>query len=112
MELDLPFGPMEGSLIFDNFTYEDVKTTQCLGKVCTNICTHLLDDPDTNKRYLTICVPCYNEDLDELLKTLLSLMENIEFMQRKVCCLCLCILLQIHERQCGKNSFIFTGSVV
>jgi cellulose synthase/poly-beta-1,6-N-acetylglucosamine synthase-like glycosyltransferase len=85
MELDLPFGPMEGALIYDNFTYEDVKTTQCLGKVCTNICTQLLEDPDPNKRYLTICVPCYNEDLDELLKTLLSLMENIEFMQRKVC---------------------------
>ena len=84
MDLDLPFGPMEEPLVFDNFTYEDVKTNQCIGKVCRNICTQFLDDPDENKRYLTICVPCYNEDLDELLKTLLSLMENIEFMQRKV----------------------------
>lgn len=85
MSMDqLPFGPMEEPLTFDNFSYEDVKTKECLGKVCTNICTKLLDDPDQNKRYLAICMPCYNEDLDELLKTLFSLMENIEFMQRKV----------------------------
>ena len=82
--LDLPFGPMEGELIFDEFTFEEVKTTECMGKVCKNICGSLLDDPDPNKKYLTICVPCYNEDLDELLKTLYSLMENVEFMQRKV----------------------------
>ena len=85
MDMDqLPFGPMEEPLVFDNFSYEDVKTTQCIGKVCKNMCAQLVNDPDEKKRYLTICVPCYNEDLDELLKTLLSLMENIEFMQRKV----------------------------
>jgi len=85
MEMDqLPFGPVEQEIIFDDFTYEDVKTTNCVGKVCRNICTELINDPDENKRYLTICVPCYNEDLDELLKTLFSLMENVEFMQRKV----------------------------
>lgn len=85
MEMDqLPFGPVEQEIIFDDFTYEDVKTTNCVGKVCRNICSELINDPDENKRYLTICVPCYNEDLDELLKTLFSLMENVEFMQRKV----------------------------
>jgi hypothetical protein len=85
MEMEqLPFGPMDEPILFDNFSYEDVKTKECLGKVCKNICGHLLNDPDEKKRYLTICVPCYNEDLDELLKTLFSLMENIEFMQRKV----------------------------
>lgn len=85
MEMDqLPFGPVEEPLIFDNFSYEDVKTTHCVGRVCENICAELLTDPDEHKKYLTICVPCYNEDLDELLKTLYSLMENVEFMQRKV----------------------------
>lgn len=84
VQIDFPFGPMEEELIYDNFTYEQVKTTECLGRVCTNICTQLMEDPDENKRYLTICVPCYNEDLDELMKTLYSLMENVEFMQRKV----------------------------
>jgi hypothetical protein len=84
VNVDFPFGPMESELIYDNFSYEEVKTTECLGRVCTNICSHLMEDPDENKRYLTICVPCYNEDLDELMKTLYSLMENVEFMQRKV----------------------------
>lgn len=81
--MDLPFGPVEEPLVFDSFTFEDVKAKQCVARVCKNICSGLVNDRG-EKMYLTICVPCYNEHLDELMKTIHSLMENVEFMQRKV----------------------------
>lgn len=86
LESDLPLGPVDEPLIFDDFTYEEVRKTKCFASVCENICGNLLEaaagNPDTT--YLTVCVPCYNENLEELMKTFLSLMENIDFMKRKV----------------------------
>ncbi len=86
MDSDLPLGPVDEPLVIDDFTYEEVKTKKCFASVCENICDSLMaaasENPDT--KYLTVCVPCYNENLEELMKTFLSLMENIDFMQRKV----------------------------
>eukprot|EP01032_Pedospumella_encystans_P009138 gene9138-10785_t len=82
--MDLPFGPTEGgTLATDDFTLKDVQGDHCTGRECRNICADLVGQYDGRSRFLTICVPCYNEDLDELLKTIYSVMENVEFMKRK-----------------------------
>lgn len=85
MEHYLPLGPLDGQPIIDEFSYEEVKEGQCVATVSTNICHHLqnLTESDGSK-YMCVCVPCYNEDLSELLKTLVSLLENFEFMEKKV----------------------------
>ncbi|RYH30586.1 hypothetical protein EON65_04710 [archaeon] len=81
----LPLGPVEGSTIVDEFTYEEVKEKECFATVAEEICSHLLQKAESdNVKFMTVCVPCYNEDLSELLKTLVSLLENFEFMERKV----------------------------
>ncbi len=86
MENDLPLGPVDEPLVIDDFSYEEVKTKKCAASVCENICEYLMAaaSDDSEKKYLAICVPCYNENLEELMKTFLSLMENVDFMQRKV----------------------------
>lgn len=84
MDHYLPFGPVDQPAIIDTYNYEDVKESHCEATVANNICNHLLDISEIeDTRYMTVCLPCYNEDLEELLKTIVSLMENFEFMQRK-----------------------------
>ena len=82
----LPFGPYDDKIIFDEFNYEEVNTTSCMGTKAIHICDHLLNQPKTNihQKYLAICVPCYNENIGELMKTIISLMENIEFMKKRI----------------------------
>ncbi len=87
MSGDLPLGPVTEPLIIDNFSYEQVKKTKCAATVCQNICQYLSTAAELEHaevKYLLICVPCYNENLEELMKTFLSLLENFDFMQRKV----------------------------
>jgi hypothetical protein len=84
-ELYLPFGPVEGKGVFDDFTYEDVNESECKAFPSRNIGSFLIDKAEKEgTKYLCVCVPCYNEDLEELLKTLVSLMENFDFMIKKV----------------------------
>lgn len=85
MEHYLPLGPVEGRNIIDNYTFEEVKEKECVASIAEELSQFLLEKADVEGiKYLCICVPCYNEDLSELLKTLLSLLENFEFMERKV----------------------------
>lgn len=40
-------------------------------------------DEEFKAKYLCVCVPCYNESLDDLMKTVKSLMENVDFLKHK-----------------------------
>lgn len=70
-----PFGPIESPFIRDDFSLEDVGS-ECIGTACKN----LGDELNTNKlvqqdpavNYMTICMPCYNEEVEEFYKTILS----------------------------------------
>lgn len=71
--------------MIDDFSFEQVKEKECVATVAEEVCGYLMEKADTESiKYLCVCVPCYNEDLSELLKTLVSLLENFEFMARKV----------------------------
>jgi hypothetical protein len=84
-DLYIPFGPLEGKPIVDEFLYEDVNEGECKAFPSRNIGRYLIERAEIeNTKYLTVCVPCYNEDLEEMLKTLVSLMENFDFMIKKV----------------------------
>lgn len=80
-----PFGPIESAFNWDDFSLEDVGS-ECIGKVCKNLQNELsrnaLKD-DAGINYMTICIPCYNEEIEEFYKTLLSLLENIEFIKKQ-----------------------------
>jgi hypothetical protein len=81
---DYPFGLVEGDRIYDNFLYEQAENTESSTRVCSKVCSRLVDRLQNDKRCIAICVPCQNETLDELMRTVSSLLENIEFLQRKV----------------------------
>jgi len=81
-------------VVVDNFTFEDVQEDECVAAVCDNICALFLEEAGINKVvYLTIAIPCYNEELPELLKTINSLMQNVEFIKHKV---------RVHQDGIGK----------
>jgi hypothetical protein len=88
--LYIPLGPVEDFPVIDDFTYEEVRQEHCVATIAKEVCRFLVEKADLEgKKYLPVCIPCYNEDFLELLKTLVSLMENFEFMQKKVsftCC--------------------------
>lgn len=72
-------------LVIDDFSYDDVNQKECVAKVCKNICNLFVEEAEANGVcFLTICIPCYNENVDELMKTISSLMSNIEFIKHKV----------------------------
>jgi hypothetical protein len=81
----LPLGPVDGPPYVDDFSYEDVKEGTCTAQPSKRIGQYLMDraEQDTTN-YLCVCVPCYNEDLDEMMKMVISLMENFDFMIKKV----------------------------
>jgi len=83
----LPLGPVKDSdypILCDEFTFEEVEYEKCEAFPFKTICDALVSKVEhTDSKYLCICVPCYNEDVDEFLKTILSLMENMEFIHRK-----------------------------
>lgn len=81
---ELPFGPTNGELAFDDFSEKEVNGAHCSGQVCQQVCKDLEAQYGANKKFLTICIPCFNEELQELIKTIDSVMKNVEFMQRKV----------------------------
>eukprot|EP01038_Epipyxis_sp_PR26KG_P005571 gene5571-7695_t len=85
---DLPLGPYDAEgnpLIFDCFTKNDVKGKKCLGFPAKNISSNLVEIAECNgAQYLCVCIPCYNENFSDFSKTLISLMENFEFMHKKI----------------------------
>ena len=68
--------------IFDSYNATEVGS-ECSGFVARNICEYLKGNA-SGKKYLCVCVPCYNEDFWDFVKTLISLLENFEFMQTTV----------------------------
>ncbi len=83
--LYIPIGPVDDFPVIDDFTYEEVRESHCIAAVSQEISRFLIEKAEMEgKKYLTVCIPAYNEDFLELLKTLTSLMENFEFMQKKV----------------------------
>ncbi len=84
-DLYIPIGPVDNHCVVDEFTFTEVRETHCVASVSENISNYLIDTAITEKKkYLTVCIPAYNEEFEEMLKTLVSLMESIEYMQRKV----------------------------
>jgi hypothetical protein len=81
---DYPFGHVEGDRIYDNFLYEQAENTENSTRVCSKVCSRFVDTLENDKRCIAICVPCQNVTLDELMRTVSSLLDNVEFLQRKV----------------------------
>jgi hypothetical protein len=86
--MQLPLGPirdLDYPTAYDQFSISEVEYERCeahpLRKICDALINHV---ENTDSKYLCICVPCYNEEIDEFLKTVLSLMDNMEFIRRKV----------------------------
>lgn len=87
-----PVQSFENETACQDFTYSDVTelgpggvpVKECFGQLCDKIASVIdegtLLDGGT-KKYLAICVPCYNESMDDLMKTVVSIMENIDFMK-------------------------------
>lgn len=107
MEFFVPLGPVEGAIITDDYLFEEVKEKECYASVAHEICDYLMKKSEAeNIKYLCVCVPCYNEDLSELIKTFVSLLENFEFMERKA---------RMHDDFAGKslkNEFRRTRAVI
>lgn len=81
----VPLGPLEKKLVIDNFSYRSVRESHCVARISKNICRHLVHQAqEEDVKYLTICIPAYNEEYGEMMKTLITLMQNIEFMFKKV----------------------------
>jgi hypothetical protein len=80
----LPLGPVEAASVLDHYSLQLVGPA-CAASVSSNVCRYLVERAAAEgTKYLCICVPCYNEESLELLKTLLSLLSNMEFLERKV----------------------------
>lgn len=77
-------GPVNEPVIFDEFTFEKIKMEECLGRVCKRICRSLNEQKKDTEKFLCVCVPVYNESKDDLMKTIMSVMENIDFIKHKI----------------------------
>lgn len=82
----LPFGPVSfDNAVIDNFTYEDVRESHCVAQIATNICKSLLEVAHLEgKTFLAVCCPAYNEEAEEMLKTMISMMQSFDYMRNKV----------------------------
>lgn len=88
--MKFPFGPKDDPFTqLEEFTYEAVKGEECHAVICKNICDTIISTSAPNVLFLPVCIPCYNEDMIELMKVVSSVMENMEFMLRKVCICCI-----------------------
>jgi hypothetical protein len=69
-------------MIVDSFSYQTV-TASYNGTPCQNIGRALVERAGFEKcKYMTVCIPSYNEDKEELYKTMLSLMQNADFIKK------------------------------
>ena len=77
----------EKNVISDEITYANnsEERKHCKPRIFDSIGKHLnLEAEDKDIKYIAVCIPCYDEDLVDLLKTIISVMENFEFMNKKV----------------------------
>jgi hypothetical protein len=110
MEHYTPIGPISDNLLVDVYSLEKVRENHCVASVAKNISNYLTNKAsDENIKYLAICIPAYNEEFEEMLKTLVTLMENVEFMKRKVvfCFLLLCLSFIFSFLSFSFFSFLF-----
>jgi hypothetical protein len=78
-------GPVEDDSVLDDFTYEDVRESHCVASTSKFICEHLVNKgKDENKKYVTVCIPAYNEEFEEMVQTITSLMENFQYLRNRV----------------------------
>ncbi len=69
-------------IIVDHFQYDQVGAAYN-AVPCLTIGEHLMERAmDDNVKYMTICIPSYNEAKEELYKTMLSLMKSADFMKK------------------------------
>ncbi len=82
------FGPIKGVgalSVTDEFNFNQVQGTKCIGVPCLNITDSLNNLAVTeNIEYICICMPCYNEEVEDLYSTVTSLLENFEFLKTRV----------------------------
>ena len=100
--MDGILGPISTNPMYfkEDFTYEEITkfggngevVEEYHAKVAHRLCEFIdqvtLKDGG-KKNYFCICIPCYNESMDDLMKTVLCLLENIDFMKhegKKFCC--------------------------
>ena len=89
-------GPIasDPSYYMQEFKYKDVTRYNangdvaqgCHAKMCSEICKHInkITDIDGGERnYFCVFVPVYNETAEQLMKTVLSVMENIDFLKHE-----------------------------
>jgi cellulose synthase/poly-beta-1,6-N-acetylglucosamine synthase-like glycosyltransferase len=70
--------------VAQEFTFSQVRGNECLGQVCQEVCDALKHSfKQENRKFLCVCVPCYNESTVDLMKTVASLMKNVDFMKHK-----------------------------
>ena len=89
-------GPLGEEIIIDEFTFSEVKGSECFGQICLKICSNLKEKFQKKRNFLCVCCPCYNESFDDLTKTLLSIMENIDFLKHKT---------RFHDDETGRKLF-------
>ena len=71
-------------LLREDFTYEQVGAA-FNAVPCINIGDHMIRRAEQEGiKYLCVCIPNYNEDKEELYKTLLSLMKSADFMKKVI----------------------------
>lgn len=94
--MDGILGPVATNPMYfkEDFLYEDITKYGGSGevveeyhaKVAHRLCEFIdqvtLKDGG-KKNYFNICIPCYNESMDDLMKTVLCLLENIDFMKHE-----------------------------
>jgi cellulose synthase/poly-beta-1,6-N-acetylglucosamine synthase-like glycosyltransferase len=78
-------GYLDQQIIFDEFSLRQVEGKECKGQICKTICKALKRSfaKQKQRKFLCCCVPCYNEEKDDLIKTIHSTMDNIDFMKNK-----------------------------
>jgi hypothetical protein len=89
------FGP-EGSHwnVRDDHSFESVEGDQCHGHCSKTICLWLrsfLDNLNSKTftasvtyKFFVVCIPCFDEDIGELEKTIVSLIDCFNFMKHRV----------------------------
>jgi hypothetical protein len=66
----------------DTFTYSQVGS-HYTAQPCANIGHNLIERAhEENVKYMTICIPSYNENKEEMYKTMLSLLQNADFFRK------------------------------
>ena len=94
--MDGILGPISTNPMYfkEDFTYQEITKfgrdgevieeyhAQVAHRLCEFIDQVTMQDGG-KKNYFCICIPCYNESMDDLMKTVLCLLENIDFMKHE-----------------------------